>query len=273
MTDIRKDEFPENADIVLLAAPTTDLNQAQTEKLDRFLTEGAGNRTLLLFSSSLMPEMPRLNALLNEYGISLTQDIVYEGDPSQTISRQMSAFTAQMTEGEYTSGLLDRLHYPAVVNAVALRVLFDDKGSTGVSTVLTSSADGYVCSAQKAFDKADYSEADKDTRVLMAAASSFRSTMDGGEQRTDVIVAPDSLYAPEYFNSDIYGNLSLLMNVCNQRSGLDGSTVDIEPKSLYSVDFTADMRTLSVLNLVFGYVVPLAVLCAGAVVYFRRRRL
>ena len=273
VTDIRKEDFPQNTDIVMMAAPTTDLNKAQAEKLDQFLNSPSGNKTLLVFSSSVMPYLPNLDALLSEYGISVTQDIVYEGDSSSTISKQMSAFTAQMEESDYTLNLIDRMNYPAVINAVALNLVYKEKGSTDVAAILTSSADAYVCNASTAFDKSKYTEADKDTRTLMAASTTFRDTLDGGQLRTDVIVAPDSLYAPEFLNSDIYGNYNLMLSVFNQRSGLDTDNVDIEAKSLYSVDFSVDMQTLSILSNIFGYVIPLAVLLAGLVVYFRRRRL
>ena len=271
--DIRKENLPDDADIVLLAAPTNDLSSAQTARLDEYLSSRKRNRTLVLFSTSLMPELPHLNSLLSEYGISLTQDIVYEGDSHNTISKQMSAFTAQMNETEYTLDLIDRLNYPAVINAPSLDILFTDKGSTNVTSVLTSTPEGFVCSSAKKFDRAKYTEADKDTRTVMACATTFRDTMDGSKLRTDIIVAPDSLYAPELMTTDIYGNLSLLLTVFNRRSGIDTGNIDIEPKSLYAVDFSVDMNTLSVISVIFGYVLPLIALACGLVVYFRRRRL
>lgn len=273
VVDIRKDEFPANTDIVMIAAPTTDLNRAQMEKLDSYLNAADGSKTLLLFSSSVMPNLPNLSALLSEYGIAITQDIVYEGNSSDVISTQMSAFMAQMTETDYTLDLLEQSNYPAVANPVALNVLYESKGSTQVYPILTSSTEGYVCNAAKEFDKSQYTEADKDTRVIMAAATTYRDTLDGSELRTDIIVAPDSLYNIEFLGSDIYGNMSLLLNVANRRSGIDTDNVDIEAKSLYAVDFSVDIETLSVLSLVFCYVIPFAVLIFGFVVYFRRKRL
>lgn len=271
--DIRKETIPDEADIVMLAAPTTDLSKAQTAKLDDYLGSGKKSRTLVVFSSSLMPPMPRLNSLLSEYGISITQDIVYEGDSSNTISKQMSAFTAQMKESDYTLGLIDRLNYPAVVNAVALAVLFNEKGATDVTTVLTSSDSGFLCDSATPFDRSQYTEADKAVRAVMASSTTYRNTMEGDELRTDIIVAPDSLYASELITSQVYGNLSLLLSVFNQRSGIDAGNVDIEPKSLYAVDFSVDMQTLSVLSVIFGYIIPLIALACGLVVYIRRRRL
>ena len=217
--------------------------------------------------------MPNLNSLLSEYGIAITQNIVYEGDSHNTISKQMSAFTAQMKESEYTLDLIDRLNYPAVVNALALDVLFSEKGDTNVTTVLTSSEEGFVCNSATKFDRSKFSQADEATRIVMACSTTYRDKMDGGDVRTDVIVAPDSLYASELLTTDIYGNLSLLLSVFNQRGGIDNGNIDIEPKSLYAVDFSVDMNTLSVISTIFGYVIPLVILLCGLVVYIRRRRL
>jgi hypothetical protein len=271
--DIRREELPDDADIVMLAAPTVDLTKAQTAKFDNYLSDRNKSRTLIVFSSSLMPKMPNLNSLLSEYGIAITQDIVYEGDSHNTISKQMSAFTAQMTENDYTLDLIDRLNYPAVVNAVALDILYREKGATDVTAVLTSSEDGFVCDSAIKFERSKYTEADKASRTVMACSTTYRDTMDGNEVRTDIIVAPDSLYASELLTTDIYGNLSLLLNVYNQRGGIDTGNIDIEPKSLYAVDFSVDMNTLSVISTIFGYVIPLVILLCGLVVYIRRRRL
>ena len=271
--DIRREELPSDADVVMLAAPTTDLSRAQTAKLDGYLTDRGKNRTLIVFSSSLMPPMPNLNSLLSEYGVAVTRDIVYEGDSHHNISQHMSAFTAEMKESEYTLDLIDRLHYPAVVNAVALDVMFSERGSVSVTPILTSTEEGFVCDSAKTFDRSRYTEADKATRVVMAGSTTYRDKMDGGKVRVDVIVAPDSLYASELLTTDVYGNLSLLLSVYNQRGGIDNGNIDIEPKSLYAVDFSVDMNTLSIISAIFGYVIPLIILTAGLVVYIRRRRL
>ena len=273
VVDIRKENFPAETDIVMMAAPTTDLTLAQTEKLDAFLNDAAGNRTLLLFSSSIMPKMPHLSALLKEYGLALTQEIVYEGSPSDVIAKQMSVFLAQMEETEYTNELREQNKNPAVANAVALRTLFDHKGSTEVNAILTSSSQGYLCDADKEFDPSQYTRADQDTRTIMAASTTYRETLEGEERRTDIIIAPDSLYNIDFLGADIYGNMPLLLDVADRRCGIDTDAVDIEPKSLYAVDFSVDIETLSIISVIFCYVIPLMVLAAGFAVYFRRKRL
>ena len=271
--DIQGNDIPDDADIVMIAGPTADLSKAQTNMLDEYLSDRTKSRTLVVFTTSLMHEMPNLNSLLSEYGISITQDIVYEGDTHNTISKQMSFFTAQMKETDYTLDLIDRLNYPAVMNALSLNVLFPDKGSTHVEKVLTSSEEGFVCNNATKFDRSNYSHADEAERVIMASSTTYRDTMDGDQVRTDIIVAPDSLYASELLTTDVYGNLSLLLSIYNQRGGIDTGNIDIEPKSLYAVDFSVDMHTLSVLSTIFGYVIPLVALGCGLVVYIRRRRL
>ncbi len=273
VVDIRKDDFPEDTDIVMIAAPTTDLTQAQMQKLDEFLNDESGDKTLLVFSSSLMPELPNLNSLLEEYGISITQDIVYEGDDSYTISTNSSSFMAQIIENDYTTDILDNLNYPAVSSAVALELMYEQKGNTSVSAVLTSTDEGYICSSSETFNESDYTEDDQDTRILMASSTTYRDTLDGSELRTDVIVVPDSIYATDYLGTSIYGNLSLMMSVFDQRSGIDEGTIDIEAKSIYAVDFSVDTQTLTILSAIFGYIIPIIVLGMGMVMYVRRKRL
>ena len=59
--DIRRDELPEDADIVMLAGPTADLSKAQTAKFDEFLGNRNKSRTLIVFSEK--PDADRLFVL------------------------------------------------------------------------------------------------------------------------------------------------------------------------------------------------------------------
>ena len=109
--------------------------------------------------------------------------------------------------------------------------------------------------------------------IVLKANTKVSQSSISNEVRTDIIVAPDSLYASELLTTDIYGNMSLLLSVFNQRGGIDTGNIDIEPKSLYAVDFSLDMNTLSVISTIFGYIIPLIALVCGLAVYIRRRRL
>jgi len=91
--------------------------------------------------------------------------------------------------------------------------------------------------------------------------------------RSDLIVAPVALCTDDFFNSKAYSNFDLMMKICNERCGIVDETLNISAISLTAVDFSIDTTAVTVLTIVFGYVVPIALAALGLVVYLRRRRL
>ena len=80
------DPIPEEADMVIIAAPEYDITAAGLDQLSDFLENGGlYGKTVLILTSPFMTEMPNLSALTEEWGIVLTRNLVYEGDSSAVI--------------------------------------------------------------------------------------------------------------------------------------------------------------------------------------------
>lgn len=79
--------IPEDADVLILAAPQSDLTEAEAELLRQFLEQG---KSLLLLLDPVMnsnlKKLDVLNGLMNAYGIDISNNYVVEEDPSYYLS-------------------------------------------------------------------------------------------------------------------------------------------------------------------------------------------
>ncbi len=274
--DFRSEDIPADAQLVIIASPEYDLTLDQCERLEKFLvgSEALG-KSFLLLSSQYMPSTPNLDALLEDWGIVATRDVVYEGESEYVLAgSDASVFHVQYAEGEYTNDIIDRGLVTVVENAFEYKMPTQVKGDYIINPILASSQTGYVRKANDVSGQFSTDGLTADRRYIMLQSTYYIENPDGSYKRSDIIAAPLSLCYEEYFSSGAYrGNFNLLMNVCNYRCGIEEQSINIAAKSLTAVDFAVDSDIIRITTAIFGYVIPLAVLAAGVVVYIRRRSL
>ncbi|MGN0621168.1 MAG: Gldg family protein [Porcipelethomonas sp.] len=78
-------EVPEDAAIIISAAPKTDFTSAETEKLGRFMDKG-GNLSLLMSPNSDNIVYANIESIMHEYGLGMDYNRVYESDSSKHVS-------------------------------------------------------------------------------------------------------------------------------------------------------------------------------------------
>lgn len=261
------DPIPEEADMVIIAAPEYDITTAALSQLSAFLENGGQyGKSVLILTSPFMSEMPNLATLTEEWGIILTRDLVYEGDASAVIPAQTADmfystyYSAEYIDSDITS------EYTPVAGAVELLTPRDTFGDFAVNTILSTSAAGYTVNADGTRSEPGY-------KRVMAQSTLYKQSLEGQSMRSDVIVAPVSLCADDFFHSKAYSNFDLLLRIINERCGIVDETLNISAISLTAVDFSIENNAVTALTVIFGYVVPAAVAILGLVVYLRRRRL
>jgi len=261
------DPIPQEADMVIIAAPEYDITAAGLDQLSDFLANGGQyGKTVMILTSPYMSEMPNLSALTEEWGIVLTRNLVHEGDPASVIpTHSDDTFYATYYSAEYITSDITSEFAP-VAGAVELQIPRDGFGQFAVNTILSTSQQGYSVSP-------DGVRSDPGYQSIMAQSTYYVDGSDGNSARSDVIVAPVALCAYEFFGSKAYSNFDLLMKICNERCGITDEAMNISAISLTAVDFSIENSAVTALTIIFGYVVPIAIAVLGMVIYFRRRRL
>jgi hypothetical protein len=274
-TDIRTDDIPANADIAVLASPIRDITPSQAAKIDEWLNNGGNlGKTLMVYTSPFTADTPNLNDLLGDWGLEISRNIVYEGTASEVIpGATNSSFYAQYYQSDYVGDLFDRNIRTAVSLANEVVQKFEVKGDFVTNPILSTTATGFS-GLQGDSEKFDTNAlGDMAHRVVMANSTQYRQNANGEDIRSDIIVAPASIYEADYLSNTAFGNSRLLLNTYNERSGIGDQTINIEVKYLSAVDFSVETGTIKVISAIIGFVVPALVILGGLFVYIRRRYL
>ncbi|MBQ4466558.1 MAG: GldG family protein [Oscillospiraceae bacterium] len=106
------DSVPEDAAIVILAAPKTDISKDEYRLLSEYLDQG-GNVCFWMSPNDEAMKYTNIDALLESFGLRMDYDIVAETDSSQHISGDPHTFRCNVVvsddeeKADLTSGVLD----------------------------------------------------------------------------------------------------------------------------------------------------------------------
>lgn len=269
------EDIPDEVQMAVIGAPEYDLTLTQLESLADFLyNDGNYGKSLLVLTTPYMQQMPNLSSLLSEWGMNLQRATVYEGDSSLVLPLQTADnFKATYMNSEYIDDAIS-VNDTVVSGALSIDIPYQTLGNVVINGILCTSSSGFVSDVSEVFDASNYTAADGAVRCIMAQATLYGDSGTGTTLRSDIIVAPVSLCADNYFGANlVYSNFPLMMGLCNDRCGLAGQNLDIASKTLTAVDFSVDSGSLVIINVIFSYIVPLLVAAVGVIVCVRRRRL
>ncbi len=267
-------DIPENAELLVLPSPREDITPWLSARIEEWLyNNGAYGRTLIVFTIASAPEMPNLNALLENWGMRYTSDIVYESDRESVVAGAAldSYFYAQYADSAFTSELADAGKNTRVIMANNIEFLFDSSNEKTTNAILTSTAGGYACASADEYDSVKSTGVGASRKTVMAISTQYGTDINGNETQSNVVLAPSSIYHTDVFSSSQYGNFSLIMGICDEFAGMGDVSVDIQAKYLSDVDFSIDDSSLAAITVIFTLIVPLLILAMGIIVYIRRR--
>lgn len=268
--NIATQEIPEDAKMLIIAAPTADFSTAELAKLDKFF-DNAGKAQFIFEAYSA--QLPNLYEYIKGWGIEVTNDYAIENNRSNIAFLGqtpiiMSAFAGDeiTADIENNQRIVAYMPYSKVV-----KPLFDANNGIEVRSVLTTSADAYSKSA----DSENFEKTDNDSTESLTVAAVSTKQGDSPEDDAMIFVSGTSLLLdmdPNAVAQYNFANYDLYNNVMNF---LQGSKDDysIEAKSLITDMITVPALDSVIILAVFMVVIPLAVLITGIVIWARRRHL
>lgn len=250
-------EVPLNASLVMIASPRVDLLPLEVAKLKQYVQRG-GNLLWLLDQEPLYGLQP----LIEQLGIALSPGTVI--DPQATDMKVAATNAIGVAYGRHP--LFENFNvltvYPFAREVVALE---GDQGWRSTPLVQVA-ASGWLETGKLdknvAFDKG------QDKRGPITIAVALERSVDTREQRVAVIGSGHFL-ANQYLGNA--GNLDLGINLINWLAG-DENLIAIQPRA--TRDAQVSLSQSATLFIVIGFliVLPLALLLAGGLVWWRRRK-
>lgn len=266
---------PENCGLLLIISPTLDFTAQEIENLDAYFDRGGSVQLAVEPTVSL----PRLESYLAEWGVTLNNDYVLEGDARyggaqygidlmypqisseagdiiDTKSRVIGTLCRSVSVSDDPTGVVS---HSVVFYTTKSGVSYDvanenDEGSEGVYNLCVT------------LEKTVGDKYDKTARFMVAGSSSFWGISNYQETNDNLL--------GRVFSEESFGNKSFFVGSVYSMMGLSGTKLTIAGKSLRSaslVVLTDSQKKLY--RALFCYALPAVVVLLGLAVWLRRRHL
>lgn len=251
--------IPEDADCILIYAPTSDISEEEKEMLSEYVS--GGGKMMVLAGPVEDGTLENLYSLLGDYGVEPVEGIVVEEDREHYAFQMPYVLLPDIAEHNITTPLLEQNYYAIMPIAQGLKV--SDSG-TAIELLTTSD---YSFSKIAGYSLTSYEKEEGDIDGPFALAVSVTCENDG-----HIIWFSSSEFLSDMYNSYSSGaNLDLGMNVLSSLIG-ENEAVAIRSKSLNYNYLTISDSTSTILKVVMIGVFPLAYLGVGIGVILKRRR-
>ena len=258
---LNSDAVPEEADAVLIYAPTSDISEEEKNMLLEYVENGG--KLMVMAGPAEEGILENLYALLEDYGVKSEAGIVVEED------REYYAFDApyillpEIADSDITSPLLEANYYAIVPIAQGMWVSSDADDS--VTELLTTSYTSF--NKVEGYNLTSYEKEENDTDGPFTLAVSIDCSNDGR-----IVWISSSHFLDDMYNSYSSGaNLELTMNAMASMVG-ENEAVSIRSKSLNYNYLTISDSTSSLLKVLMIGVFPLTYLGIGIGVIWKRRK-
>ena len=263
---LTQDKIPDDAQCLLINAPSSDLNQNEKELILDYLKNGGH---LLVLSDYSDVGMPNLASLMAYYGVKAVDGIVIEGDADYCVSGYNQYLMPKLNDHAITSPIKEGGYFVLMPLAQGISRLEDCRDTIVIDDLLTTSDKSYSKADAYNITTLDKEEGDIVGPFSLGAAIT-ESTADGGE--TQIVWYTTSMLIDESVNEIVSGaNLDLFLNsldwMCERVE-----SISIHAKNMDSTTLSISSATSSLWTFILVGLVPLAFLVFGIAVWMRRKK-
>ena len=258
---LNEDKIPEDADCILIHAPSSDISEEEKDLLADYVKDGG---KLMVFAGPTEDgTLENLYSLLSDYGVETVDGVVVEGDRAHYAFQAPYIMLPNIETSEITDPLIESGYY--VIMPIAQGLTVTGTGSAAVTELLTTSEAAFSKAAGFSLNTYEKEEGDTDGPFALAVSVEDQS---GGQ----IIWVASSNFLDEMYNAYSSGaNLDFSMNALSSLIG-ESEAVAIRSKSLGYNYLTISDTTASMLKTVMIGIVPLAFAILGIGVTMMRRR-
>ena len=255
-------KIPDDAEAIMIVAPTIDFKKEEIEKLHRFYNSG---KKVIYFASALQPKLNNLEEYLySNFGISFVDGVLVETNPNRmSLASSSDIFTYASEENKYVENMTSK----------KLPINFNDCRPIEIKKNLKDVEIVKICETQNS--SAVLSKKDKEFDVNKAEKKSFPVALGlnkkVGGNKTAKFTVFSTAYILAGMGTPQLGNGEFVLNVFGETVNHKSKT-KILPKIIGIPRLTISRFTSSVLGVIFILILPLVVVLIGAITYFKRKR-
>ena len=256
------DEIPEDAQGVILNAPTGDYTEEDADKIIAYLQKG-GNA--LIVSTMAEGEMTNFKRILDFYGISEVDGTIVEQDRNYYYQNPYYLFP-EIASTEVTAALADGLVFAPFSKGLSYDDTMDENYYTPLLTTSNS-----AFSKTDITDNSDFSKGAQDVDGPFTISLEVEKSMEDGSVSHAFVVGGESLFTSLADDMAPGNNVKLFSSMISVLADHE-SSVAIPVKSLSMPNLVFKAQTAYIAAVLCVIVIPLAALAAGLVIWLRRRR-
>ena len=260
-------EVPEDADCLMINAPTSDISAEEKDALLSYLENGG---KAMIFTDYTGTEMKNLAAVLENYGVQTAEGIVFEGD-SQHYAMQMPYYlipTVNSTDATYDVASGNRLIL--MPYAQGIQKMDEVRDTVTIESLLTTTDQAY---SKTNMNSTQIEKEEGDIAGPLDLGVSITEKLDE-EKETKIVYYSTSALLDGQVNQMVSGgNHELLLSSLKWMTGAEeNASVAISAKSLEMsyltlTDYDASFWKICTVGLIPGFF-----LVAGFGIWLKRRK-
>ncbi|MCD8089266.1 MAG: GldG family protein [Clostridiales bacterium] len=259
-------DIPEDCSVLVLTTPQNDYTAAEAEKVKAYL---ANDGRAIFMIDYQYNAFENVSSILADYGLSLDNPIIFEGDSSYQYENYPTAILPDIAIHDATADMAQKR--VLFTTAYGITELPDKRVSTTVEPLLTTSSSAFGKVNED--ETVTKSEEDIDGPFNVAVAVTD-STYTDTSHVTKLVVC-SAYYYTLYSYADAmvsYGNSDFILGCINWlNDSSDTETVTISAKSLASETFYTDYAQSERIKYTCVIFLPLFIIGMGFWVWFSRR--
>ena len=259
----------EESKFVIIFDPAEDIDKDVYKTLSDWLyNDGKYGHTLVYIPNDMKKtsEFENLNALIDEWGMKITEGYTYETNPAYMTNSQNPSLISvfDYKNDTYTSGLKN-LSIPVLLYFTMPIEITDEELA---SALLITSEDAVIMPLGAADD---FKPNEEEAKTLNGAVLATKSNDEGFSSNVLVIGSYDA-FSDGALSSNSVNNAQYFLNVFNKLADKDNVEISIEGKDLDSKELGITNVPLALtLKIIFIYIIPVLILLIGFIIWIRRK--
>ena len=260
---LTEEAVPEDAKAVIIYGAISDISEDEKNKLEAYMEQG-GQMVLLLGYTD--KDTPNLDSLLGDYGITLANGLVLEGDSQHHLPNYPYYLLPDIQSSAYTSDVSSR--YVLLAFAQGMTEAADISEDLTYESLLTTSAKSY---SKTNLESENLDQEEGDIVGPFDLGAVVTKTIDEDTEAKLIVFSSETLLDEQVDSMVSGGNSTLFLNVMSQLVDHE-STVSIEPKSMSTEYLTVPAGSAIFWGILTIILIPLLLLATGGIIWFGRRK-
>ncbi len=259
------DAIPEDAQFVLINAPTKDFSADDAKKVIDYINGGGKLFVTTTYAEDVTNNMPNFASILNCFGVSMGNGLIVEGD-AKFYYQQPTYLLPDVASDSLTDGIYGQKY---VFMPYAQGINVQETDGVEVTTLLTTSAASYA--KVNAADATSLEKSADDTVGPFVVGIRATKTVDS-KTASLILYSSENLFTESANQMVADANLTLFTNSVGSVVSEQAGSISVPVKSYADATITVSQSTALWIGGLFTILIPLGMLIAGFIIWMKRRK-